>query len=86
MTYASTCVVCHRISGEGGPLGPDLTAVGERRDAAEIRAVIEDAAPGVFGDSSMPTFKDKLTGGADRRAGRLSGEPEVSARHRSLES
>jgi ubiquinol-cytochrome c reductase cytochrome b subunit len=61
MTYASTCVVCHKISGEGGEMGPDLTSVGERRDAAQIRAVIEDPSS-VFGDSLMPAFKDKLTG------------------------
>ena len=61
MTYASTCVVCHRISGEGGTVGPDLTAVGKRRDAAGIREVIEDASM-VYGESSMPSFKEKLTG------------------------
>jgi mono/diheme cytochrome c family protein len=61
MTYASTCVVCHRISGEGGTVGPDLTTVGQRRDLAEIRAIIEDASA-VFGEASMPRFKDKLTG------------------------
>jgi mono/diheme cytochrome c family protein len=60
MTYASTCVVCHRISGDGGTFGPDLTSVGERRDAAGIRAVIEDAKA-VLGESSMPRFRDKLT-------------------------
>ena len=60
MTYASTCVVCHRISGEGGTVGPDLTSVGKRRDAASIREVIEDASA-VFGESSMPSFRDKLT-------------------------
>jgi len=61
MTYASTCVVCHRISGEGGTVGPDLTHVGQRRDEAGIREVIEDASL-VYGDSEMPVFKDKLTG------------------------
>jgi mono/diheme cytochrome c family protein len=60
MTYASTCVICHRISGEGGTLGPDLTTVGERRDAAGIRAIIVDAKA-ALGESSMPTFRDKLT-------------------------
>ena len=60
LTYASTCVVCHRISGEGGKVGPDLTSVGERRDAAGNRAVIE-YAKAALGASSMPTFRDKLT-------------------------
>jgi ubiquinol-cytochrome c reductase cytochrome b subunit len=62
MTYATTCVVCHRISGEGGTVGPDLTEVGRRRDLEDIRAVIEDASM-VYGDSVMPAFKDKLTAG-----------------------
>ena len=60
LVYAETCVVCHKISGEGGSLGPDLTSVGARRDRASIMAVIEDAS-GVFGGSEMPTFKDRLT-------------------------
>ena len=77
LTYASTCVVCHQISGEGGKVGPDLTSVGERRDAAGIRAVIEDATA-ALGDTSMPTFRDKLIARADRCAGVLSSEQEVS--------
>ena len=50
LTYADTCVACHKISGEGGTLGPDLTQVATRRDAASIKAVIEDA-PQVFGET-----------------------------------
>jgi ubiquinol-cytochrome c reductase cytochrome b subunit len=61
MTYASTCVVCHKISGEGGAVGPDLTFVGQRRDAESIRAVIEDASL-VYGESEMPAFRQKLSG------------------------
>ena len=60
LTYAESCVVCHRISGEGGTLGPDLTHVGVRRDAAGIKAVIEDA-PEMYGETEMPTFRDRLT-------------------------
>lgn len=59
LTYADTCVACHKISGEGGTLGPDLTHVATRRDAASIKAVIEDA-PRVFGETDMPVFKNKL--------------------------
>jgi mono/diheme cytochrome c family protein len=59
-TYADICVRCHMISGEGGKLGPDLTHVGKRRPADEIRAVIEDATA-VYGDSAMPTFRGKLS-------------------------
>ena len=60
LTYAESCVVCHRISGEGGTLGPDLTHVGVRRDAAGIKAVIEDA-PEMYGETEMPAFRDRLT-------------------------
>ena len=31
---AQRCSVCHMIDGSGGVLGPDLTAVGTRRNAA----------------------------------------------------
>ena len=60
LTYAETCVVCHRISGDGGTMGPDLTRVGARRDRASLWSVIEDASE-VFGGTDMPTFKDRLT-------------------------
>ncbi len=59
VTYAETCVACHRISGDGGTMGPDLTRVGSRRDPASIRAVIEDA-PAVYGETAMPPFKSRL--------------------------
>jgi ubiquinol-cytochrome c reductase cytochrome b subunit len=60
LTFASTCAGCHRLSGAGGNVGPDLTFVGRRRDEAGIREVIEDASL-VYGDSAMPTFKGRLT-------------------------
>ena len=31
---AQRCALCHTINGSGGVLGPDLTAVGNRRNAA----------------------------------------------------
>ena len=59
-TYANICVTCHKIGGEGGKLGPDLTHVASRRDAKSIRDVIEDASM-VYGESVMPVFKDRLS-------------------------
>jgi ubiquinol-cytochrome c reductase cytochrome b subunit len=59
-TYAETCVVCHRISGEGGTVGPDLTLVGRRRPEAEIHAFIEDPEAVMGEPSAMPAFGKRL--------------------------
>jgi cbb3-type cytochrome oxidase cytochrome c subunit len=48
------------MSGEGGSVGPDLTHIGARRTPDELRDVIEDASQ-FFGESTMPTFKNRLT-------------------------
>jgi mono/diheme cytochrome c family protein len=60
LTYAETCVVCHRISGEGGTVGPDLTLVGQRRPEAEIHAFIEDPEVIMGEPSVMPPFARRL--------------------------
>jgi ubiquinol-cytochrome c reductase cytochrome b subunit len=59
-TYAETCVVCHRISGEGGTVGPDLTLVGRRRAEAEIRSFITDPEAVTGEPSDMPAFGSRL--------------------------
>ena len=59
-TYAETCVVCHRISGEGGTVGPDLTFVGRRREEKDIHAVIEDPEAMMGEPSQMPAFGTRL--------------------------
>lgn len=59
LTYAETCVACHKIGGDGGSMGPDLTQVGARRDAVTIKAIIEDASQ-VYGETAMPPFKARL--------------------------
>jgi cytochrome c551/c552 len=38
------CPNCHKISGEGGTIGPDLTHVGSRRNAAALTKKITDPA------------------------------------------
>jgi ubiquinol-cytochrome c reductase cytochrome b subunit len=60
LTYAETCVKCHRISGEGGTLGPDLTLVGRRRPEAEIHSFIEDPESMMGEPSVMPAFGKTL--------------------------
>jgi ubiquinol-cytochrome c reductase cytochrome b subunit len=59
-TYAEVCVACHRMSGEGGTVGPDLTYVGRRRDEETLRRLIADPLT-AYPDSEMPPFKDTLT-------------------------
>jgi len=47
------CLGCHELGGEGGRSAPSLTTVSERRNAAYIRAIIEDPQRIVPG-SAMP--------------------------------
>jgi sulfur oxidation c-type cytochrome SoxX len=39
---ANNCLACHKIGSEGGAIGPDLSHVGSRSDAAYIRQSILD--------------------------------------------
>jgi mono/diheme cytochrome c family protein len=41
------CLNCHKLDGEGGPIAPDLSHVGARRDAGSIRKKILDPASSV---------------------------------------
>ncbi len=36
------CAVCHAINGQGAKSGPDLTAVGAKRDATWLKAFLKD--------------------------------------------
>ncbi len=47
------CLGCHKLNGEGGTIGPDLTTVRERRSSAYIAAMIADPQ-GVVPGSVMP--------------------------------
>jgi len=47
------CLGCHKLKGEGGTIGPDLTTVRERRSGAYIAALIADPQRVVPG-SAMP--------------------------------
>ena len=39
------CASCHRVSGVGSRVGPDLTSIGQRRSAGELmRSVVEPGA------------------------------------------
>lgn len=59
-TFSTLCVGCHRIAGEGGETGPDLSLVGRRRDAAAIHRIISSPAA-EFGASIMPAYGERLS-------------------------
>jgi quinol-cytochrome oxidoreductase complex cytochrome b subunit/cytochrome c553 len=58
-TLGTRCVACHRIDGDGGAIGPELTHIGARRDAETIRQIITDPND-VYGDSMMPIYGPRL--------------------------
>ena len=62
VTFATTCIACHRIDGDGGEIGPDLSRVGERRSVSDLRSIIADPSM-EFGDTEMPAYRDRLTPG-----------------------
>lgn len=62
----ASCSACHAIGGQGGAVGPDLTAVGARLDRAQILQSILDPnavlAAGWPGEASaMPVLRPFLT-------------------------
>lgn len=59
VVFASRCIACHRIDGDGGDEGPDLSRVGAKRDAAWIARRIVDPTE-VDPDAEMPAFGDTL--------------------------
>jgi ubiquinol-cytochrome c reductase cytochrome b subunit len=58
--WARYCVGCHKIEGDGGTDGPDLTHEGTKHDAATLRRWIEDPEQ-VDPDADMPSFGDRLS-------------------------
>lgn len=50
------CSMCHKIQGSGGKVGPDLTDVGTRRDAAWLQKYLPDPK-GTTPKSKMPPVK-----------------------------
>lgn len=69
MLEQHTCLVCHSLGGEGGPIGPPLDDLGERRSHAQIRrAILDPQADTVSGyeavAGTMPAdYGEKLTAG-----------------------
>lgn len=58
--FAESCASCHRVGGEGGEVGPDLSSIGLAREKAYLKRYIED--PSRFNTASaMPGFKGQLS-------------------------
>jgi ubiquinol-cytochrome c reductase cytochrome b subunit len=60
ITFSNACAACHKVSGEGGESGPDLSLVGTRRDAPTIRRIIREPTA-VIPDTMMPSFAERLS-------------------------
>jgi ubiquinol-cytochrome c reductase cytochrome b subunit len=60
VVFARYCIVCHTVEADGGTDGPDLTRIGQNRDAAWLKQWITDPAE-MNEDAEMPAFGDKLS-------------------------
>jgi ubiquinol-cytochrome c reductase cytochrome b subunit len=58
--FATRCITCHIVDGDGGKEGPELTHEGKKHDAAWLVKWITNPAA-VNPDSDMPAFGGKLT-------------------------
>jgi cytochrome c2 len=58
--FARYCVGCHRVDGDGGRDGPDLSAVGARHDRGTLRRWIADPES-VDPEAEMPAFGKRLS-------------------------
>lgn len=58
--FEKNCLSCHMINGEGGTLGPDLSAIGSRRSINFLESFTTDPRS-VLPGTTMPAYKDILT-------------------------
>jgi cytochrome c oxidase cbb3-type subunit III len=56
---AKGCMNCHRVSGEGGRIGPDLTEIGRIRSAEHLRQAVVSPNADVRERYWVVSFKDK---------------------------
>lgn len=62
--FTAKCSTCHAVKGVGGKVGPDLSNVGARRDAAYIQTQMQN--PKAYNpNSTMPSFADMPKGDQD---------------------
>jgi cytochrome c2 len=50
------CPMCHKMDGVGGKIGPELSGVGNRKDAEWIKGFLKDPKS-VIPDTKQPPFK-----------------------------
>ncbi|QEM68528.1 cytochrome c [Geobacter sp. FeAm09] len=55
--FKSKCAQCHKIKDQGGVVGPDLTAIASRKDAASLQDFIKDPKK-QNPSTAMPSFAD----------------------------
>lgn len=71
----ATCIVCHKTSGEGGVLGPELTAIGPVRSERDLLEAI--AFPSATFARGYEPFEVTMKDGS-KRSGRLGRETKES--------
>ena len=60
LVYGTWCARCHIIDGEGSKNGPDLTVIGDKKDAKWLKTWIADPEA-VDEKADMPAFGDRLS-------------------------
>ncbi|MDO8520095.1 MAG: c-type cytochrome [Deltaproteobacteria bacterium] len=58
--FAENCAVCHKLDGDGGDMGPDLTAAHSYRNKAYFYGYIDDPKK-LNPSAEMPGFAESLT-------------------------
>jgi cytochrome c2 len=58
--WARYCVGCHKIDGDGGKDGPELSHAGKEHDAPTLRTWIVDPEA-IKPDADMPSFGKRLS-------------------------
>ncbi len=58
--FSANCASCHMVGGQGGTLGPDLSAVGGHRSVNFLAAFTADPKT-VLPGATMPAYKDVMT-------------------------
>lgn len=53
------CSVCHAIGGKGGKIGPDLSDIGNKRDADWLMKFLQDPKGTIPGAKMMPVKATK---------------------------